>query len=109
MTNPRNTTRSASLARPLRRTRGPENPTGNEDTHNQYNAETQVKRQAERGGSRNGKTANRLSECTLGSHCRRRRGESVPHITLLSWVVAERIASLSLARMGCGGAGDYRV
>ena len=28
------------------------------------------------------KTANRLSECTLESHCRRRRGESVPHITV---------------------------
>ena len=35
--------------------------------------------------------ANRLSECTLGSHCRRRRGESVPHITLLRWDVAERM------------------
>ena len=41
----------------------------------------QVKRQAERGGSGNSKTANRLSECTLESHCRRRRGESVPHVT----------------------------
>ena len=42
-----------------------------------------MKRQAERGGSGNiCKTANRLSECTLESHCRRRRGESVPHITL---------------------------
>ena len=37
------------------------------------------------------KTANRLSECTLESHCRRRRGESVPHITLLRWDVAERM------------------
>ena len=52
-----------------------------QDTHNRYNAETQVKPQAERGGSRNSKTANRLSECTLESHCRRRRGESVPHLS----------------------------
>ena len=33
------------------------------------------------GGLRNSKTANRLSECTLESHCRRRRGESVPHLS----------------------------
>ena len=59
-------------------------------TH-RYNAETQVKRQTERGGSRNSKTANRLSECTLEDHCRRRCGESVPHITLLRWDVAERM------------------
>ena len=49
-TNPRNTTRSASLTRPPRRTRGPETPTGNEGTHTGTNVETQVKRQAERGG-----------------------------------------------------------
>ena len=46
------------------------------------NAETQVKTTSGTGGgSRNSKTANRLSECALESHCRRRHGESVSHIT----------------------------
>ena len=86
-TTPHNTTRSASLARPLRRPRGPENPS------NQYNAVNTGETTSGTGGSRNSKTANRLSECALESHCRRRRGESVPHITfyLLRWDVAERI------------------
>ena len=35
-----------------------------------------------RGGSRTSKTANLLSECAFESHCRHRRGESVPHITV---------------------------
>jgi len=40
-----------------------------------------VKRQAEWGGSRNSKTTERLSGDTVGSHCRPRHRESVPHIT----------------------------
>ena len=41
---------------------------------------TQMKRQAER-GARNSKTTDRLSGGTVGSHCRHRHRESVPHIT----------------------------
>ena len=78
MTNPRNTT-FARVTTP--RNTFPERSHRERRHTHRYNAETQVKRQAERGGSRNSKTANRLSECTLESHCRRRRGESVPHIT----------------------------
>ena len=42
-----------------------------------------MKRQAEWGGSRNSKTTDRLSGDTVGSQCRPRHRESVPHITLL--------------------------
>ena len=48
------------------------------DTHTGTTRHTQMKRQAEWGGSRNSKTTDRLSGWTVGSHCRRRRGESVP-------------------------------
>jgi hypothetical protein len=41
-----------------------------------------MKRQAEWEGSRNSKTTDRLSGDTVGSHCRPRHRESVPHITL---------------------------
>ena len=91
MTNPRNTTRGASHARPLRRTILGESHRERRHTQPVQRGNT-GETTSGTGGSRNGKTANRLSECTLGIHCRRRCGESVPHITLLSWVVAERIA-----------------
>ena len=59
---------------------------------------TQMKRQAERGGSRNGKTTDRLSEYTVGSHCRHRHCESVPHITG-SRFVGSLIAGPAAARL----------
>ena len=75
---------------------------------------TQMKRQAERGGSRNGKTTDRLSEYTVGSHCRHRHCESVPHITgsrfvgsLIAGPVAARLFACAVGPVVLGTWGTH--
>ena len=89
-TSPRKVTLLAANSRRFAHETTPKT-TGLGDSHrerrhtNRYNEtltrHTQMKRQAEWGGSRNSKRTDRLSGCTVGIHCRHRHRESVPHIT----------------------------
>jgi len=77
-------------------------------TH-RYNATHTGETTSGMGGSRNSKTTDRLSGDTVGSQCRPRHRESVPHITLLKSRLPYRKVFLLSHRTVPNEAGDHRA